>query len=156
MRLGDPRKWKTNEPSNWLVNEEYRLGLQERYFSRNERMIRTIIIAPRIPHVTFWGGRRKSVTSVETIQVVTLCWGKLCESYDSVLFRTPSHLPQPLVLNLLMTPYRVSDTPPRCHVKHGRMNSLGRTRRFYYYFWKENRSTNIQLEFYIVKSGNEF
>jgi len=31
------------------------------------------------------------MTSAETIQVVTLCWGKLCESYDSVLFCTPSH-----------------------------------------------------------------
>lgn len=82
--------------------------------------------------------------------------GQIVRKLRQRLICTPSHLPQPLVLNLLMAPYRVSDTPPPRHVKHRGMNCLGGTRRFYYYFGKDNRSTNIQLKFYIVKSENEF
>jgi len=69
-----------------------------------------------IPYPT-WILEERSVTVVETIGVVILCWGKLCESYDSVLFCTPSQTSQPYARESINNPLQgeLYATPLSCH-----------------------------------------
>lgn len=133
--------WKQkNQPNCQRVSIKCAAKTTKRKKERKKVPCTIIIVSP-----LWW--RRKSVTSVETIQAVTLCWGKSCERYYSVLFCTLSQPPQPLVRNLLMVPCRVSYTPPSCHAMRNGKNRLGTTRIFY--LGNRTRVRNLKPQFSI-------
>jgi hypothetical protein len=96
------------------------------------------------------GGKRMSVAAVETIEVVTLCWGKLCESYDSVLFCTPSQTSQPYARESINNPLQgeLYATPLSCHTWGGEL--IWRHKEFLFCEWEPKYRLTFRVRSAVV------